>query len=325
MLRITHPGQVLIGLAFCLSILTLSGCAEKPSNSYQGYVEGEFVFVAAPAAGRIEKRWVQRGQEVESGTPLFTLEQENEQAGRREAEARVRNAEARLANLTIGRRSSEVDAIRAELAQAEAALNLSALQLRRQEDLFNSGFIARSQLDEARTGNLRNLELVAEIKAKLLSARESIGRDKEIAAARAEVEASRALLAQSEWRLGQRAIRATVKALVQDTFYSEGEWVQGGAPVVSLLPPANVKLRFFVPEAILGSLKTGQPVKAVCDGCKTPISAKISFISLQPEYTPPVIYSREQRAKLVFLVEAAPEPDRAAQLHPGQPVDIELK
>ncbi len=324
-MRVTPPGQVIMGLVFCIIALTLFGCTKKASDSYQGYAEGEFVFVAAPTAGRLEKRWVQRGQEVEAGAPLFTLEQENELAGRREAEAGVRNAEARLANLAIGRRSSEIDAIRAELAQAEAALKLSTLQLRRQEELFSRGFIARSQLDETRTGNSLNLELVAGTKAKLATARESIGRDREIAAARAEVEASKALLAQSEWRLGQRAIRATSKSLVQDTFYSEGEWVQGGAPVVSLLPPANVKLRFFVPETILGSLRTGQPVSAVCDGCKNPISARISFISLQPEYTPPVIYSRDQRAKLVFLVEAAPEPDSAATLHPGQPVDVKLK
>jgi HlyD family secretion protein len=153
----------------------------------------------------------------------------------------------------------------------------------------------------------------------------AIGRDKEIAAAQADVDAARAVLAQSDWRLAQRAIASTAKGVVQDTFYSEGEWVASGSPVVSLLPPGNIKLRFFVPETAVGSLKIGQPVRAACDGCSAPVAAKISFISRQAEYTPPVIYSREQRTKLVFLVEARPEPADATKLKPGQPLDVSLQ
>jgi HlyD family secretion protein len=312
-------------LTLCCVALATVGCKNKPSNRYQGYAEGEFVLVAAPTAGRLEKRWVKRGDTVNTDTPLFALERENELADRREAEARVHTAEARYANLTTGLRSSEVDAVRAELAQAEAALRFSAVQLERNEQLFAKGYIAKSQLDEARTAHARDLEAVAGAQAKLQSARISIGRDKEMAAAKADVDASKAALAQSDWRLAQRAVRATGKAFVQDTFYSEGEWVPAGSPVVSLLPPSNLKLRFFVPEAAIGSLKVGRPVEAVCDGCSSTIQAKISFISSQPEYTPPVIYSREQRAKLVFLVEAIPEPAGAELLHPGQPLDVELK
>ena len=156
----------------------------------------------------------------------------------------------------------------------------------------------------------------------------AIGRDREIAAAQADVESARAVLSQSDWRLAQRAIGvpagAPAKTLVHDTFYAEGEWVAAGNPVVSLLPPGNLKLRFFVPETALGGLKIGQAVRAVCDGCSAPIMAKISYISRQAEFTPPVIYSRDQRAKLVFLVEARPEPGDAAKLKPGQPLDVFL-
>jgi len=322
--RIPPGRQVIIGLMFCFLSLMLSGCTGKTHDYYQGYAEGEFVFVAAPDAGRLEKRWVQRGQEVEAGAPLFTLEQESELAARREAEARVLNARARLANLTTSRRASEIDAIRAELARAESELEYSILQLHRHEELFSEGLVSKSQLDKTRTDHQAALDLVAETEARLKTASESIGRDKEIAAAKAEVEASVSALAQSDWKLSQRAIRAPSKAFVQDTFYSEGEWVQGGNPVVSLLPPANIKVRFFVPEAVAGSLKVGQKVKAVCDGCGAAVSAKVSYISSQPEFTPPVIYSREQRTKLVFLVEAVPDPSGAELLHPGQPVDVEL-
>ena len=112
---------------------------------------------------------------------------------------------------------------------------------------------------------------------------------------------------------------------MHDTFYSEGEWVAAGNPVVSLLPPGNLKLRFFVPETAVGGLKIGQAVRAACDGCNAAISAKITYISRQAEFTPPVIYSREQRSKLVFLVEAKPELADAVRLKPGQPLDVSLQ
>jgi HlyD family secretion protein len=112
---------------------------------------------------------------------------------------------------------------------------------------------------------------------------------------------------------------------VSDTLFARGEWVPAGAPVVTLLPPGNVKVRFYVPEAQLGSVRVGQKVSVACDGCPRAVEAAIAFIAPQPEYTPPVIYSRENRARLVFMVEARPSPADAAALHPGQPVDVRLQ
>ena len=314
--------------AIMLALLALAACGDKPPNGFQGYAEGEFVLVAAPAAGRLEKRWVSRGQEVEAGAPLFVLERENEKAARREAEERLRNAEARLANIAAGRRKPEIDAIRAQEAQAAAARELSERQLKQQQALYDRSYISAASMDAARTNYDRDIARVAEMEAQIRLARMAIGRDKEIAAAQADVEAARAVLVQSDWRLGQRAVAvpagAPARVLVQDTFYSEGEWVAAGNPVVSLLPPGNLKLRFFVPETAVGGLKIGQTVRATCDGCNAAISATISFISRQAEFTPPVIYSREQRAKLVFLVEARPEPADAVKLKPGQPLDVTL-
>ena len=309
--------------------IALAGCGERAASGFQGYAEGEYVLVAAPAAGRLEKRWVSRGQEVEAGAPLFVLEQENEKASRREAEERLHNAEAKLANIAAGKRKPEIDAILAQEAQAAAARELSRRQLKQQEELFEKKFISASNMDAARANYDRDIARVAETEAQLRLARMTIGRDKEIAAAQADVEAARAVLAQSDWRLAQRAISfnaaSSAKALVQDTFYSEGEWVAAGNPVVSLLPPGNIKLRFFVPETAVGSLKIGQAVRASCDGCSAPIPAKISYVSRQAEYAPPVLYSREQRAKLVFLVEARPDPADATRLKPGQPLDVSLQ
>lgn len=310
-------------------VAVLLGCSERVATGFQGYAEGEYVLVAAPAAGRLEKRWVSRGQEIEAGAPLFVLEQENEKASRREAEERLRNAEAKLANIAAGRRKPEVDANLAQEAQAAAARKLSLSQLKQQQALFAKGFLSGAGLDTARGNYDRDIARVAEAEAQIRLARMAIGRDKEIAAAQADVETARAVLAQSDWRLAQRAISynpaSTATALVQDTFYSEGEWVAAGNPVVSILPPGNIKLRFFVPETAIGGLKIGQAVRAACDGCGTAIAAKISYISRQAEYTPPVIYSRDQRSKLVFLVEASPGPADAVRLKPGQPLDVSLQ
>jgi HlyD family secretion protein len=101
--------------------------------------------------------------------------------------------------------------------------------------------------------------------------------------------------------------------------------VPAGAPVVNLLPPGNIKVRFFVPEREVGALKPGQPVTLACDGCTGPIPAQITYVAPQAEYTPPVIYSRERREKLVFMVEARPAPADAPKLHPGQPVEVTLQ
>src|SRR6185503_1531471 len=209
---------------------------------------------------------------------LFVLEQENEKASRREAEERVRNAEAKLGNISAGKRKPELDAVQAQEAQAASARELSTRQLKQQEALFAKGFISQSNMDAARTNHDRDIARVAETEAQIRLARMAIGRDKAIAAAQADVDAARAVLAQSDWRLAQRAIASTAKGIVQDTFYSEGEWVAAGSPVVSLLPPGNIKLRFFVPETAVGSLKIGQTVRAACDGCSAPVAAKISFI-----------------------------------------------
>jgi HlyD family secretion protein len=309
--------------ALLASAALLSGCGHGDSSAWQGYAEGEFVLVAAPSAGRLEKRFVERGAQVESGAPLFALEQENEKAARQEAQQHLGNAEAKLANLETGRRGQEIEAIRAQLRQAEAARNLSAEQLAQQERLYATKFVSQAAVDAARAAYQRDVAQVAEVTAQLTNARQAIGRAQEIAAAQADVQAQRAVLAQSDWRLAQRAVQAPARALVQDTFYSEGEWVTAGAPVVSLLPQNALKLRFFVPETALARVAPGMIVQAACDACGAPIKARITFVSRQAEYTPPIIYSREQRSHLVYMVEARPQaPADAARLHPGQPLDV---
>ena len=132
-------------------------------------------------------------------------------------------------------------------------------------------------------------------------------------------------LTQAEWNFSQKKRAAPQTGLVYDTMFREGEWVAAGKPVVALLPPQNIKVRAFVPETRVGSIRYGGRVQVMVDGVPAPFVGKVSYISPRAEYTPPVIYSKESRNKLVFMIEAVFDPAVSANLHPGQPVDVEFE
>ena len=308
-----------------VAALALAGCEKRGNNSWQGYIEGEFVMLASPYAGQLQKLYVRRGDQVAAGKPLFALEQDAERAARAEAEERMKSARARLENVRAPRRPPEVTALREQVNQAKAAEEFSRSQLAREEELLKKGYTTRPKLDEARAAHARDLARIKEAEAQLKNALMPLGREGERDAASGELAAAKAALAQAAWRLEQKSVAAPVSGLVQDTFFVEGEWVPAGRPVASILPPGNVKARFYVPESIVGAIQIGRAVEIRCDGCPAPIQAQVSFVSAQAEYTPPVLYSKDSRAKLTFLVEARPQPGDAAKLRPGQPIDVALK
>jgi len=302
--------------------LALAGCGDRSPAGYPGYVEGEYVRVAAPLSGTLLQLAVERGVEIARDAPLFTLESEQERSARAEAEARVRQAQSTLANLEKARRPPEIAAVRAQLAQAQASLRQSEADLVRTEKLVADKFLPPQKRDESVATRDRDRARVAELNQQVQIANLP-ARSDEIAAATSEVKAASDALAQAQWRVTQKSQGAPVAGLVVDTLYRPGEWVPAGAPVVSLLPPANVKIRFYVPETIVGTLRLGDAVSVHCDGCGADIAAAIRFIAPQAEFTPPVIYSRENRANLVFLIEARPGAPNPA-LHPGLPVEVAL-
>jgi len=304
-------------------LAVLSGCGPRAEQPLQGYVEGEYVRVAAPFAGTLQQLSVKRGGEVTTGAPLFALERENEIAGRRQAEQQLQSANARLANLQTGKRPPEVEMVTEQLRQALAAQELSEANYQRQESLFKSGFISSAALDDVRTKLKNDDARVQELKATVQTAKMP-ARPDEIRAAEADADAARQALAMADWRLGQRAVTAPANGHVSDTYFVVGDWVPAGAVVANLLPPGNVKIRFFVAEPQLGSLHPGQVVRFSCDGCGDAANATISFIADRAEFTPPVLYSKENRAKLVYLVEAKPDAGVAVRLNPGQPLDVTL-
>jgi HlyD family secretion protein len=313
---------VRVGLFFLVAV-GLIACSDKPAVAWAGYAEGDYVYVAPPLAGRLDVVAVRAGQTVEVGALLYALDAESEQSAQLEAAARLAGAQAQAANLDQGRRREEIAVTQAQFNQAKATESLAQSDLQRQQLLVAQGFVAKARVDDATTqlglAQARVAELTAALQVAQLPARAE-----ERAAQRANAQAAGEVLHQSSWRARQRFQSSPTAALVADVFYQPGEWVGAGQPVVSLLPPANIKARFFVPEADLARVQPGGDVTLACDGCGNTIAAKVIRVATQPEYTPPVIYSNAQRSKLVFMVEAQPTPDAAILLKPGQPLDVRL-
>jgi len=304
-----------------LVLVLFGGCQRQAPAGWQGYLEGEFVQVAAPLGGRLDHLAVQRGTRVESGARLFTLEQASEQAAQREAADRLRSAQARVEDLKKGVRPSEIASLEARIEQARAATELSRRELDRLTPLLKSGAIPASDFDRGRLTHERNLRTNDELVAQLVTARLG-GRADAVAAAEAEVAAAAAATERMKWSVAEKSQFAPRAALVVETLFREGEFVPAGTPVVSLLPPENLKVRFFVPEAEFAGLKPGARIRVSITGRPAPLEARVNYLSPRPEYTPPILYNRENRSKLVFMVEAALDPAVARDLNPGQPVDV---
>ncbi len=301
----------------------LTGCNRPAPNRVQGYIEGEFVYVASPLAGQLKSLRVQRGMQVKAGDVLFALDGSPEKEARDEAERRLAQALANLEDLRKGKRPTEIEALEAQLGQAQASLTLSKKELERQENLLPSDATAMQDVDRARSAFEQNRQRVAQIQADLETAHLGSRLD-QIAAAQANARAMEALLSKAEWELSQKCQSSPQAGLVFDTLYREGEWVGAGRPVVALLPPGNVKVRAFVPETWLAKIQPGDKAQVFVDGVREPFVGRISFISPQAEYTPPVIFSEESRSKLVFMIEIVFDPTTAATLHPGQPADVQF-
>lgn len=287
---------------------------------FQGYVEGYLVFMAPEDGGRIETLAVDSGDRVKAGQPLFTLESSMQIAQRDEAKARLQQAQAQLANLQAAlQRPEEIAVLEAQEERAQAQLQLSEAELERQRTLFERGIAARAQYDQARTAFERDRAALQEVRRQI-EAGQIAARSAEIGAAKAAVQAAEAALDQARTRLARRHVNAPADAQVQDVYFRAGETVNAGQPVLALLPPDNRRIRFYVPEPLLSTMALGQIVDLSCDGCEAGLQARISFISSEAEFTPPVIFSEQERAKLVFRIEARPL--GGAELPIGLPVTV---
>jgi HlyD family secretion protein len=305
-------------LLFPLMLAARSDAPDRPT--FQGYVEGEFIEVAPEVSGRIVELSVSRGHPVEQGDILFRIDDTEATEDVARAEAELARAEAQLANLQADQRPAELAVIEAQISETEALLATARKDFARQKTLFERRVVSEARLDQAR-------EAVAVAEARLLAAerrREAAAlpaRTPEIEAAERSVASARAGLDQLRARLAKYVASAPAQGRVEEVYYRAGEVASAGSPVLSLLPSGRRKVIFFVPEPARPALAVGAEVHLGCDGCPDGLTAQVTFLAGEAEFTPPVIFSRDTREKLVYRAEAKLA-GAAAALPIGHPVDV---
>ncbi|MGE3919589.1 MAG: HlyD family secretion protein [Gammaproteobacteria bacterium] len=308
-------------LLFIGTILT--SCQNGDVIELQGYVEGDLTYIASPFSGQLNELLVDRGQAVKAKTLLFNLDPEPQNSDLQQAIQNVNTAQANLINLEKGQRTTVLEGIEAQIKQTEANLNLAKIRLARAEKLFSAHAVSRDYYDQAIAEYQVQVGLLAQLQANLSEAKLG-SRNDLIKAQLYTLSAARAALSTAVWAAQQKSQRAPVSGFIYDTYFYQGEFVPASNPVLSILSPENIYIKFYVPEIILGKIKIGQNVQLTCDGCNKSYQAAISYISPIAEYTPPVIYSRTSNYKYVFLVRAKPNLNEAAYFHPGQPVYVTI-
>ena len=308
-------------LAWIVGVIALVipgfGAAEPPR--WNGYVEADYVYAAPMSAGQISTFAVHEGDIVAVGDVLFTLSQNQQVALLDGANAGVAVAEANLANLTTGGRQDEIDVIRASLSKAQSDLSLARDNSARSGKLFAEGIVTQAQLDQARATLASAEAAVRQLQAQLKVA-ELPARDAQQLAAEANVAVTRAAVEKAKADLADRTVLAPTAGRIERLYFDAGEMASAGTPVASILPEGALKLKFYLPEGVRQQFALGDRMAVSCDACPAGLTATLSFFASDPQFTPPVIYSRDERSRLSFLAEATLD---AGTPHPGQPVTLE--
>lgn len=304
-----------------LLLLGLAGCGEREDEPLTGYMEAELILVGAERGGRIESLAVDEGENVKAGQLLFTIDDTLSQTEIDQAVSRVAAAEARAADVRAPiQTEADIAVLEAARERAEAAVQLSSRDFERHRALARRGFVSQARLDEARATMERDRATLAEARRRIAQGRQS-GRPDEIAAAEASLAEARAELREAMTNRGKLSVAAPAAGSIEQVYFRDGEVVAAGQPVVALLPPDRLKVRFFVPESLLAQARIGRVVAVDCDSCPDDLTARIAFVAREAEFTPPVILSQGDRERLVFLVEAVPL-GATERLSAGQPIEV---
>jgi HlyD family secretion protein len=303
-----------------IAVLALSGCQSKPADTYAGYIETQEVSINAPQSGWLTSVDVDRGDAVAPDQLLFRLDTTQADAALSGAQSRAEAAQANAEDLAKGARQADIAPLQAQRVQAQSQLDLARANEARYAALEPKGYVSPAQMDSLRAAtrsaqaSLANID--KQIEDKLLAAREDQQR-----AAQATAAASGAEVAQAQWTVNDRIVKARFTGQVDERLREPGEFVAAGAAILTVRPKGREFVRFYVPQADLSKFKVGAMVHVTCDGCAAQ-AARVRYVSPDAEFTPPVIYSVKERQKMMFLIEATPEyPD---SLHVGQPVDVGL-
>ena len=306
--------------ALSVALVAIAACSSPEEPLHVGYIEADWAYIAAPGSGWITEIMVSEGDDIAPGDLLFVLDDEKERAAVNEAEARVQQSIAQSENTQTGARAPEIGQLQAGMADAEAQLSHAARERDRILPLVERGLEPQSRGDQVVAAFERAEAGVAAAREAIASAQQA-ARPAEQSASLAAVTAAEAARANAEIRLTDREVQSRLSGRVEDLLFVSGEYVSAGQPVVSILPADALKVRFYVTQEELAALSIGEKVTVLPDGASA-VSAEISYISTEAEFTPPVIYSAQIRDKLVFLVEA--DLPAGSSLRPGLPVDVDF-
>jgi HlyD family secretion protein len=271
-------------ISVTLLSLLLMACKDE-NKLYNGYVDAELVYLSADFPGRLVDLSVLKGQMVKPNQFLFRLEQTSENHG-----------------VAISEYSTQD--LQAQRDQAVAQLHYYELNYQRIKGMIKQNAASQNDLDLASRDfdvakkQLQDLDI--KIKSSLVSTEDK------------------------QWQVERKENNAPEMGIVFDTYYTKGEYVQAGYPIVSLVTPSQIKTIFFVPEPNLSQLRLNQKVNIMTSHNDHFAKGHVTYISQIAEYTPPILYSREDRHRLVFRVEAKIESPDLTKLHLGLPVTLEL-
>jgi HlyD family secretion protein len=285
---------------------------ERREPMLSGYIEGENLYLSSPVSGTVASIAAVEGSRVATGQQLFSIDPATLSAQGQQAQANVTAARTQIASAEANAQQAEAEAAAASADVEKARSDLNRLLSVRADD---AAAVAGKDIDAARAA-LRNATARLEAARKTASSRRA-----QISAARAQAVEAQGGQREVQIRVNQLSPIAPAAGRVDEVFFQQGEWVSANQPVVALLPDNKVKVRFFVPEQEVARYRPGNRIRFSCDSCRSGMTATIRYVSPRPEFTPPVIFSRDSRDRLVFLVEAQPE--RGGGLQPGLPVDVE--
>lgn len=310
---------------FVLTFLfvSLSSCSSDHHSDYLGYIEGRYTYLSSQVPGHLAQLLIHKGETVTAGQAAFVLDPEPELSQLKEVQATLAAETHKLSDLEKPQREEVLNQLRANVRKAESQVELSQKMHERDIALRKTAAISQAAFDRSKNTYLADLASLHSAKAALAEAQLG-ARSDAIAAQKSVVKAAQAKVSHLTWLLGQKRITIPKSGVIEDTFYRVGEFVPSAKPVASLLTPDNRYLIFYIPQQLRSQLKIGQRIYFTCDHCKKDVPAKIAFIATRAEYTPPVIYSKDSRDKLVYYVEAVMTESTAKQFQPGQPIQVRL-
>jgi HlyD family secretion protein len=303
-----------------LFLLLLVSCENPDKNVFQGYIEGEYTHLSSSIGGPLQKLYVARGQTVTARQRLFDLDPEPEAAEYRRAVSNLESETFKLKDFILGQRPTVLAGIIAQREQAQANLALSKNNFERTCKLYQKGVVSKANYDEALAACQADQQKVSQFEQNLREA-ELGERQFRILQQTEQVKAAKAALEEAAWRLAQKSGRAPEGGFIYDVLFNEGEQVAAYQPIVSLLSPDHVYVIFYIPEPLRAKIAINDKIRFDCAGCPK-YDAFVNYISSQAEYTPPVIFSRESKSKLVYRIQAKLPLTTATKVYPGQPIAV---